>query len=100
MGIFWFYRFHDTRDFIKGTILLIILNVIMIPFDILSVQFVILGNSYYYLVIVLSILAINLGYYIKAVICWIIDTRKQKKLAKMGQALDPNVDIIWQIDRR
>ena len=99
MRLFWFYQFHTLSDFIKGTILFLVLNIVMIPFDIWAVQLIILGPSYTFFVVVIGILGINFGYYIKAIICWRINVCKAKKLAKEGRMpeINPNVDIIWQI---
>ena len=35
----WFYQFYSLSDFIKGTILFIILMIALIPFDVLAITF-------------------------------------------------------------
>lgn len=94
-----FYRFYSLGDFIKATILLVILHVLMVPFYIWAVQFIMISNFYVLLIILLGISLINIGYYIKATVCWILYVRRMKYLKKHNLLPDPNVDPIWTIYR-
>ena len=94
-----FYRFYDKWDVVKGTILLIVLHVLMTPFIIWAVYFIIWGPSYFLAVILSGISLINIGYYIKAVVCFIIYSKKMKYLKENNLLPDQNVDPIWTINR-
>ena len=81
---FWFYRFYTLGDFIKGTILQIVLNVLLIPFYLLAIDFVKFGPSYFLLIVCIGITLINLGVYIRAIVMW--------RLTVKGKIIDvPNV---------
>lgn len=104
--IFWFhhinerfYSFYSKWDLIKGTILLVVLHVLMTPFIIWAVQFIILGHSFFLAFILSGISLINVGYYIKAVVRFIVYCRQMKILRENDQLPDPNVDIVWQVKR-
>ena len=67
---FWFYRFYTLGDFIKGTILQIVLNLCLVPFYLFGIAFVKYGPSYSYLIITIGITLVNLGVYIYAIVRW------------------------------
>ena len=71
----WFYTIHSVKDVVKNAILLGILNVIMIPLWITAITWVQVGFPMF-LVVLIFILAVNTGYYIYAVVRFIIETKK------------------------
>lgn len=94
-----FYSFYSKRDLIKGTILLIVLHALMTPFIIWAVQFIVLGHSFFLAFILSGISLINIGYYLKAVVRFIIYCKKMKHLKENNLLPDQNVDPIWTINR-
>ena len=86
----WFYQFYSLADFIKGTILFIILMFALIPFDVLAITFAQWG-SWTFVVLVTPIILINLGVYIRAIVLWIIYHKQTKNLPEPPK----NVDPIW-----
>ena len=92
-----FYRFYSIGDVIKGAILLVVLHVAMLPFILWAIDFIVLGHSYTFAIILSGISLINIGYYIKAVICYFLDVKKMKYLKEHNLLPDPNVDIVWQV---
>ena len=94
-----FYRFYTLGDVIKGVIMLVVMHVLLTPFIIWAVQFFIYGHSIFLIVLLSGISLINIGYFIKAVICWRIYVRQMKYLKDNNLLPNPNVDIIWQVKR-
>ena len=86
----WFYQFYSLSDFIKGTILFIILMIALIPFDVLAITFAQWG-SWTFVVLVSPIILINLGIYIRAIVLWIIYIKQTKNLPEPPK----NVDPVW-----
>lgn len=92
-----FYKFYSIGDVIKGALMLVILHVVMAPFILWAIDFIVLGHSFFLAVILSSISLINIGYYIKAVIDYVICAKKMKYLKEHNLLPNPNVDIIWQV---
>ena len=94
-----FYKFYSIGDVIKGLIMLIVLHVVMAPFIAMAAQIFFYGHSFFMLFLVSGISLINIGYFIKAVICYFIYARKMKYLKKNNLLPNPNIDAIWLINR-
>ena len=93
----WWFQFYTVWDFIKGTILLLVIFILMIPFDIIALQLNAAG-TWLMLVYVIGIHLCNVIMYVRAIILWIIFTRQYKRMM-VESNIDPNVDIIWQVKR-
>ena len=92
-----FYKFYSIGDVIKGLIMLIIFHIVLAPFIALAVQLIIYGPSFVLAFFVSGISLINVGYFIKAVIEFVIYTKKMRFLKAHNLLPDPNIDIIWQV---
>jgi len=94
----WWYRFYSVWDFIKGTIMLLVVFVTMIPFDIIAWQLYEAG-TWLMVAMVAAIQLGNFAFYIRAIVEWIIFMKQYKKMQEEMKKYDPNVDIIWQVKR-
>ena len=92
MGRFydWFYTFHTIGDFIRGTILLMVLNIAFSPFYVWSIE-LLQGGSYYFLILSGTFCLIHLGVYIRAIVLWIMFVKVTKYMPKPSS----NVDPVW-----
>ena len=68
---FWFYTFYSLGDFIKGTLLLVFLHILLFPFYAMGFYFATMPHPDFFLIIVLiGISLINIGVYIRAIVIW------------------------------
>ena len=72
----WFYRFYSYRDLIVGIIMLVALHILLMPFFIWAIDLLVACHSYTFLVLSFGISFINIGMFIRAVVLFIIDTKK------------------------
>lgn len=93
----WWLSFYTVWDFVKGTILLLVIFALMIPFDIIAWQLNEAG-TWLMLAYVIGIHLCNVIMYVRAIIIWIIFTKQYKKRMKESK-INPNVDYIWQVER-
>ena len=94
----WWFQFYTVWDFVKGTILLLVIFITMIPFDIIAMQLCAAG-TWAMVAMVAAIQLGNLAFYIRAIVEWIIFMKEYKKMQEEMKKYDPNVDIIWQVYR-
>lgn len=93
----WWVHFYTVGDFIKGTILLLLIFALMIPFDLFAWELC-KGGTWLMLGYVIGIHACNVIMYMRAIVLWIINTIQYKRQMKESH-LDPNVDYVWQVER-
>ena len=92
----WFYKIYTFGDFVKATLLMLLLLLVFTPFYMFMFTLAYYG-SYFGLILVIVPTAINIGYYIFAIIRWRIYVKTMKMMKEMNALPDPNVDIIWQM---
>lgn len=94
----WWFQFYTVWDFVKGTILLLVIFITMIPFDIIAMQLCAAG-TWAMVAIIIGIHLCNVIMYVRAIVLWIIFVKSYKKRMEEMKKYNPNVDIIWQVYR-
>ena len=79
MGGFWFYKMYTKGDVVKYTIGLIVLHILLIPIFLFGIDGIKVG-SYYFIIAAVGVSGINIGYYIYALVRFIIYSRKYKNV--------------------